>query len=954
MTEEQPTTEAVAVAEDDATKPSNETAVAAAAETVEAEGNNAADILVAEGEVNAAPDEATKIQAEEEKLEQAEAETEVDEEAEAAAEQEAAQLKAEEEAKAAVEEAEKLKAEQEAQAAEKEAARLAAEKLAQEKAEEEAKAAAEEAEKLRAEEEAKAKAAEEEAARLAAEKLAQEKAEEEAAAEKLKAEEEAKIKAEEEARLKAEADAKAKTEAEEAERLKIEQEARLRAEKLAQEQAEALKRQEEEAERKKVEEEARALAEKLARDKAELAAKKQAEEEAERAAIEEAARRRAAEKEKKAEEAAKLRAAEDKKKIEEAAKAAEDDRKRIEAEAERAAKEKEARQVAAAAQQRAMEERKEAQAKEEAVDVEPALPQSANNDDPTTTSAPKPMGLTFEGAFGDNDDDEPLVTPRSDMSSANDGFETPAQAAVSPTAAPHTGETVTSNVSAESNLTTSTNGSADSENVPPHSAGRGVSSHTALGAKSKKRVSGRMNAYLEQARKNKASELPADKPNPTASPRSKRLSFSPTNQEATASVKANERSKTPIEQRRSSLDLTTIRAKFNETAKQTSTQFVYGEAFRQKQKSLKDAVKVKDKEAVSVARGFDVMVLDAGKAQTGEVDDSHIDKTFVFQGDSEVQLHDGACKVDYKNVEYESYVFLVHRTRGLLLLKQMVNPETPRYVVPGGRVAENDFLSAAKLTGHESVQLQLAAREGAARELFSVTGIDTRNKLDRLKPAVLRTDPGMEDGKAVLKNENENKLYYFLQVEENDFPTEVVEGKTLRGPVDEPDVTNSVLRLLLDDDMEGFKFAREPQDAATYLKDHDDGKSSIALSLVMNQASDTPVPDVQTSPMAQGNEKHVPDELKEGEKSADDDVPFDEKDEKEDKSSTISQESALARAQEKFEKIQGENSPARPGSAKALEGSMANKNTADNNKSKGITYEQVGSDAGMCCGCAIQ
>jgi hypothetical protein len=48
----------------------------------------------------------------------------------------------------------------------------------------------------------------------------------------------------------------------------------------------------------------------------------------------------------------------------------------------------------------------------------------------------------------------------------------------------------------------------------------------------------------------------------------------------------------------------------------------------------------------------------------------------------------------------------------------------------------------------------------------------------------------------------------------------------------------------------GFKFAKEPKDAAEMLKDHSDGEATIALNLVMNQASESPVPEAEINPHA--------------------------------------------------------------------------------------------------------
>ena len=82
--------------------------------------------------------------------------------------------------------------------------------------------------------------------------------------------------------------------------------------------------------------------------------------------------------------------------------------------------------------------------------------------------------------------------------------------------------------------------------------------------------------------------------------------------------------------------------------------------------------------------------------------------------------------------------------------------------------------SPAKLTGNAKLQLQLAARDGAARQVYESTGIDVRAKVDRLKPAVLRMNPPKDvNGIRLLKNENENRLFYFLQVSEVDFASGV-------------------------------------------------------------------------------------------------------------------------------------------------------------------------------------
>ena len=77
--------------------------------------------------------------------------------------------------------------------------------------------------------------------------------------------------------------------------------------------------------------------------------------------------------------------------------------------------------------------------------------------------------------------------------------------------------------------------------------------------------------------------------------------------------------------------------------------------------------------------------------------------------------------------------------------------------VPGGKINEVEFLAAAKESGSPRVQLQIAAREAAARHVFEITGLDIRQQADRLKPAVLCMTPSMNAARGFeyLQNENE-------------------------------------------------------------------------------------------------------------------------------------------------------------------------------------------------------
>jgi hypothetical protein len=90
-------------------------------------------------------------------------------------------------------------------------------------------------------------------------------------------------------------------------------------------------------------------------------------------------------------------------------------------------------------------------------------------------------------------------------------------------------------------------------------------------------------------------------------------------------------------------------------------------SFRQKQRFSQLSGKEHAREAVIAMRGFDQVMYCGGKTATGEVDTRHIEKSFVFEGTAdELRLHNGSCLVDYKNTDFRSYVFLVHRTRGRL------------------------------------------------------------------------------------------------------------------------------------------------------------------------------------------------------------------------------------------------------------------------------------------------
>ena len=109
-----------------------------------------------------------------------------------------------------------------------------------------------------------------------------------------------------------------------------------------------------------------------------------------------------------------------------------------------------------------------------------------------------------------------------------------------------------------------------------------------------------------------------------------------------------------------------IRTKFEDPANRSySSQLIFGEAFRHKQRVSLLADKKRKREAKNAMHGYDEMALDGGGMRnTGEVDTSSIEKTFSFQkSDQNDFRHDGTCK--YQNESYHSMVFVVHHKQAM-------------------------------------------------------------------------------------------------------------------------------------------------------------------------------------------------------------------------------------------------------------------------------------------------
>lgn len=438
------------------------------------------------------------------------------------------------------------------------------------------------------------------------------------------------------------------------------------------------------------------------------------------------------------------------------------------------------------------------------------------------TAQPRSSPVSFASAFGG--DPEPNQKSNGDASFA--------QAFGSMVTAQDTRQSTS--FSPKSSISSGNPPSNEAESSPGDNS-KGDTSLTAFGAAKSKRVSPLVSQYMDNITKEL---LPGDAVKLESSSRSIHYSPNPspisTSSPRTLDIEVKDLPK-----------IGEIRAKFEDSSKSSlSNELLFGEAFRQKQRFSLLADKERKKEARMKMHGasYDALLLAQGKQATGEVDSSSIEKSFSFQMSNEdVALHDGSCKVDYQNEKYQGMVFVVHRTRGMLLFSHYHDSSKEKPTtsgstrIPGGSVSEEEFLTAAKQTGYAKMQLQLAAREAAARQLFESTGIDMRKHLDRLTPAVLQMNPPVDaKGSQYLKNEHQGNLYYFLQIDDNDFINEETgcssEVTTPSGEIGSP------LKLKLNEGFADFTFVKDPLAAAGELKENGDPSITTALNMVMNQS----------------------------------------------------------------------------------------------------------------------
>lgn len=189
---------------------------------------------------------------------------------------------------------------------------------------------------------------------------------------------------------------------------------------------------------------------------------------------------------------------------------------------------------------------------------------------------------------------------------------------------------------------------------------------------------------------------------------------------------------------------------------------------------------------------------------------------------------------EFSNADYRAFVFVIHQKYGMVLLHCTKKPSKgPHFQLPGGHIDQNEFVAAGMTSGgNPKVHLLAAAKLGAARELFEETSIDVRQNLKRLQPAPLRLVGTDKELHCELKK----RIYFFLKVTDEDFWTEEREGfsSIMRSELDVPlGPKGKRLMLKLSEEHSGFKFQKEPRDAAELLKKHSGGVGSEALLMAL-------------------------------------------------------------------------------------------------------------------------
>ena len=138
------------------------------------------------------------------------------------------------------------------------------------------------------------------------------------------------------------------------------------------------------------------------------------------------------------------------------------------------------------------------------------------------------------------------------------------------------------------------------------------------------------------------------------------------------------------------------------------------------------------------------------------------------------------------STDYRAFCLCWHQQHGMLLLHCTRKKSKPsHYQLPGGHVDDFEFHIAEKAfpSSNEgkggwssSQQTYQAARMACARELYEETGMDlTKSQLERFLPLQVQTSTLSDTGKdsKVLINEHKKRVFFILQVNDDDFPKKV-------------------------------------------------------------------------------------------------------------------------------------------------------------------------------------
>ena len=147
-----------------------------------------------------------------------------------------------------------------------------------------------------------------------------------------------------------------------------------------------------------------------------------------------------------------------------------------------------------------------------------------------------------------------------------------------------------------------------------------------------------------------------------------------------------------------------------------------------------------------------------------------------------------------------SFIFAIHPTHGLLLLRAYKKKKGTHHQLPGGRVDADEL------------EYEDAHRRAAARELREETGIDVSPA--RLMDAAVRRN---------------NREYFFLELRDADGA----------GPDRDHDNASCAFTLALSGEHTGFTFERDLAKAENMIRLHSGGENAVALRALRGGACGT-------------------------------------------------------------------------------------------------------------------